>query len=234
MPHRLFSPPSSSKAGETQDGRLKAAATGALHESPFADAQGKQVASHESRLAAYAAFEKAANEELDRDVGGAIARTLEQALPNVRENVTHSGVGARYIVPLHDRLSAAVRQEIETTLRGDRPLGEQVAQVLAGRNFNDTARAQVVRLIGERARQLLPTAAKRVINEWTQTALAAHRARTVRADAASARLDVAPASSPAVMSGAREGQNRRPDAGAPRPSQTIDYRKLSDAQILEL
>ncbi len=162
----------------------------------------------------YAAFEKAANEELDRDVGGTIARALEQALPNAAKADS---------APLRDRLTSAIRQDIEAALQGDRQLGEQVARVLAAKRFDDTTRAQVVRLIGERARQLVPVAAKRVLNDWTQTALAAHRARAQKGEAAAARPDVegvggAPANARAKSTGPRE----------------VDYRKLSDAQILDL
>lgn len=187
-------------------------------------------------VAQYAAFEKAANEELEREVGGAIERTLEQALPNItrdaplkRGATQGSGANAR------DRLASAMRQEIDAALRGDRQLGEQVAQLLAARNFNDATRAQVVRLIGERARQLVPVAAKRVLSDWTQTSLSAHRAKTQRAESASARADLAPAESggeisevrPASRDSARNDSQRR-------AARSIDYRKLSDDQILEM
>ncbi len=166
----------------------------------------------------------AANEELDRDVGGTIARALEQALPSAAKADS---------APLRDRLASAIRQDIEAALKGDRQLGEQVALIISGKrpgeagmhtaHFDDTTRAQVVRLIGERARQLVPVAAKRVLNDWTQTALGAHRARAQKSEAAAARPDVegvggAPASARAKSAGPRE----------------VDYRKLSDAQILDL
>ena len=68
----------------------------------------------------YAAFERAANEDLERTVGSAIERTLDQALPhgNRAENAA-----------MRSRLAATVRQDIEKALQGDRQLGEQVAQV---------------------------------------------------------------------------------------------------------
>src|SRR5215472_3160124 len=47
------------------------------------DGQQSPVTSHESLVSAYAAFEKSANEDLERTVGVAITRTLEQALPNL-------------------------------------------------------------------------------------------------------------------------------------------------------
>jgi hypothetical protein len=124
-------------------------------------------------------------------------------------------------------------------LQGDRQLGEQVAQILASRRFDNDARAQIVRLIGERAQQLVPGAAKRVLNEWTQTTLAAHRGRTQRADTVPTRAEVAPAY-PEVYGRASAPERplgnqktRRQDASATK-SQAINYRKLSDEQILEM
>lgn len=192
-----------------------------------------QRARNEELVARYASFEKAANEELERSVGGAIERTLAQALPAVARTD-----GAA----LGGRLSSAIRQDIEKALRGDRQLGEQVAQILSGRRLNDEARGQVVRLIGERAQQLLPGAAKRVINEWTHATLAAHRSRGDRAEAAESRREVAAASSdsrrPFVADASQRSaqtQQSRLEAGATRTnSRGVDYRKLSDEQILEM
>ena len=193
-----------------------------------------------AHLAAYAAFERSANEELERSVGSAIERTLEQALPATASTTASGQAGVHRTAPIRERLTASVRTEIEKALQGDRQLGEQVAQVLSSRNFNDDARAHVVRLIRERAQQLVPGAAKRVLNEWTQTTLAAHRSRTQRNDMASARADVAMASVPARPAGSEKTQTRRQDASRnPGPagatgSQRVNYRKLSDEQILDM
>ncbi len=96
----------------------------------------------------------------------------------------------------------------------------------------------MVRLIGDRARQLVPGAAKRVLNDWTQTTLAAHRGNTTRADAVSARREVEPAAaqgaSPAAFSSRGAEKNRGALPRATHRAQGIDYRKLSDEQILEL
>src|SRR5439155_337962 len=148
----------------------------------------------------YAAFEKSANEDLERSVGGAIERTLAQALPSLEHRNTPGQAGAQRsagsaqdrATPLRERLSASVRAEVEKALQGDRQLGEQVAQILSSRSFDNGTRVQIVRLIGERAQQLVPVAAKRVLNEWTQTTLSAHRANTQRADSAALRADLVP------------------------------------------
>jgi hypothetical protein len=180
-------------------------------------------------------------------------------LPNLQRNGEKATVGARSTVPLQDRLSAAVRQDVESALKGDRQLGEQIAQILSARRFDNETRAQVVRLIGDRAQQLVPGAARRVINEWTQTTLSAHRAKSGRADAA-ARPDIEPTLgqsasaqghvaqglharqagvNPAGSSSRRStasGQSSAasPPLRTPSKSQRVDYRRLSDEQILDL
>jgi hypothetical protein len=152
-------------------------------------------------------------------------------------------------VPLQTRLATAVRQDVEAALQGDRQLGEQIAQILSARRFDNETRAQVVRLINDRAQQLVPVAAKRVLNDWTQTTLAAHCGSASRNDAAASRREVAvAANAPPPLAQASAGQqtartsrgdqSRRdtsatPNASTPRP-RGLDYRKLSDEQILDL
>jgi hypothetical protein len=187
-------------------------------------------------MAAYAAFEKGANEDLERSVGAAIERTLAQALPNASRVSNSSGVGAQHAAPLQARLSAAIRQDVEAALKGDRQLSEQVAQILSGRRLDNETRAQVVRLIGDRAQQLVPGATKRVLNDWTQATLSAHRDKSARADATSARREVAPASAPAgSAASSNRTQTQAPNRGPARSDpRRVDYRKLSDEQILDL
>jgi hypothetical protein len=203
-------------------------------------------AHNDAHVAAYAAFERAANEDLERSVGNAIERTLAQALPSFEQHNTPGQVrlgeqaGTQRPAPLRDRLAASVRVDVERALQGDRQLGEQVAQILSSRRFDNDARAQIVRLIGERAQQLVPGAAKRVLNEWTQTTLAAHRGRTQRADAAPGRAEVATVSAPERPVGNertpahRQEASRSSGQASAMRSQLVNYRKLSDEQILEM
>ncbi|GAC1635573.1 MAG: hypothetical protein NVS9B14_12960 [Candidatus Acidiferrum sp.] len=177
-----------------------------------------------AHLAAYSEFEKAANQDLEKSVGATIERALQQALPNVGRGDSDG---------LKLRLATGVRQEIEKVLQGDRQLGEQVAQVLSSRRFDDSSRAQVVRLINERAQQLVPSATKRVLNDWTQTTLAAHRSKTEKQEAASRRTDLSPAQQGRTTTGSQQTSPGRSDA-PPASRSRIDYKKLSDEQILEL
>jgi hypothetical protein len=227
-------------AAQTQGG-LKSAPTQA---GPQAQVETRST-DHDAHLAAYASFEKAANEDLERSVGGAIERALTQALPNAARVSNGSGVGAPAAAgsPLQARLSQVIRQDVEAALKGDRQLGEQVAQILSGRRLDEETRGQVVRLIAERAQQLVPIAARRVLNDWTQTTLAAHRSKNARADAASSRREVAPASadsrgaSSQAGSSASSSRDRSQDqnrSAVRSDARRVDYRKLSDEQILDL
>lgn len=236
-----FAAPSSTADGRpaNNDAGLKPGATQNSHESP--------ATSHESLVSSYSAFEKAANEDLERSVGTAIARTIDQALPNLKGSNRGEREGARQGMSLQDRLSAAVRHDVEAALKGDRQLGEQIAQILSERRFDNETRAQVVRLIDDRARQLVPRAARRVINDWTQTTLAAHRGNASRADVATARREVEPVAaqglpteqaSVSAAASSRAAQTRPgsdPHRNASRSdARRVDYRKLSDEQILDL
>jgi len=195
-------------------------------------------AEQQAQLAAYAAFERAANEDLERSVGSAIEQTLTHALPNLSSGAGGaSGIGAQHVAPLQARLAAAIRQDVEKALQGDRQLGGQIAQILSAKRLDNETRAQVVRLIGERARQLVPSAAKRALSDWTQTTLAAHRGKSPQADAASARREVA-----STSPGPRD-LNTSKQKGTPRSTRTderpvskgrVDYRRFSDDQILDL
>jgi hypothetical protein len=183
----------------------------------------------QAQLAAYAAFEKAANDDLERSVGSAIERTLEQALP---------AVGRADGTALKGRMTAAIRQDIEKALQGDRQLGEQVAQILSAKRLDGETRAQVVKLISERAQQLVPSAAKRALNDWTQTTLAAHRSKNARSDSATVRRELTPAAQGLGNSQAHDGANKQPARSTrsnerPPSKERVDYRKLSDEQILD-
>jgi hypothetical protein len=78
-----------------------------------------------------------------------------------------------------------------------------------------------VSLITGRARQALPAVAKRVMNEWTSTIVAANQDRRARQHAAERRVDIA------GSSGGGEGRRSM----GPRD---IDYARMSDGDILNL
>jgi len=183
----------------------------------------------------YREFERATNLELEKSVGGAIARAMEAALPNLRQ------VGSEgQVLPLQERLRGAVREEVETALRSDASLGEQVARVLSGRRFDEAARAQVVRLIDARAQQLVPGAVRKVVGSWTAATLGGRRRESGMESSGRGELerrtDGAGNSSRARTSGEQvAGRNERAAGNSTEKSFSrgrVDYRKVSDEQIL--
>jgi hypothetical protein len=230
-------------AQQPGNGRSVASAIGASLASATAHVNAAQPTAHanhgvqqngdstqQAHLASYAAFEKAANEDLERSVGSVIERTLAQALP---------AAGGENGAAWKGRMAAAIRQDVEKALQGDRQLGEQVAQILSGRSLDDETRAAVVRLIGARAQQLVPGATKRALKDWTQTTLAAHRGKNAQVDAASARREVAPAapaprvSQPQSAHRTDAARSARIDGREPAKGR-LNYGRLSDEQILDL
>src|ERR1700676_1205862 len=188
-------------------------------------------------VSGYREFERATNAELEKSVGGAIGRAMEAALPNLRYANAAGGEGQA--PPLQERLRNAVREEVETALRSDASLGEQVARVLSGRRFDDAARSQVVRLIDARAQQLVPGAVRRVVGSWTQATLGARKAEagTESAVRSGDERRVERASSSSRTAGGVQAANRNEKTGAGAvgrgvPRGRVDYRKLSDEQIL--
>jgi len=184
----------------------------------------------------YREFERAANADLEKSVGGAIRQAMDLALPNLKlaEKSIHSGEGTGregQHLPLQDRLHTAVREEVEAALRADAALGEQVARILGGRRFDEAARAQVVRLIDSRARQLVPGAVKRIVNGWTAATLGSGKSDTPGAERKSLGAPRSAHSSPA------KSTNERPageSTGRKLPRGRVDYRKWSDDQILDM
>jgi len=222
----------SAHGNAAQAGEAPRADSGQAGSAPSAQsahgAQQRDDSAQQAQLAAYAAFEKAANDDLERSVGHAIETTLEQALP---------ATGRTDSAALKGRMTAAIRQDVEKALQGDRQLGEQVAQILSAKRLDSETRAQVVRLIGERARQLVPGATKRALSDWTQTTLAAHRGKGARTDAFSARREVDPvALGPRDVPAGKQKEIARSTLPVERTASKgrVDYRKLSDDQILDL
>ena len=189
----------------------------------------------------YREFERATNAELEKSVGGAIGRAMEAALPNLRQaNAGREGpfgqTQGKQAPPLQERLRAAVREEVETALRSDASLGEQVARVLSGRRLDDAARAQVVRLIDARAQQLVPGAVRRVVGSWTQATLGTRKTDSRTESAGHGvderRVERAPSSSQRTASGNSGGERNAQTTARGVTRGRVDYRKLSDEQIL--
>jgi hypothetical protein len=159
---------------------------------------------------AYRAFESSTNEDVGRRMHEAIDRTLSSTLP---EGI---GEGARR------RIGEDVFREVHASLASDRELSRRVGETLRDWRFDAAARQQVVALVSGRARAVLPEVARRVVAEWTSSVLASERAKTARIDSAAARRDITGGRLPEPVA-----------ANALRP-RDVDYRRLSDEQILEM
>ena len=215
----------------------------ANHETPFAEAHGKQIANHDSRVnlrdssgqanygfdaAAYAAFERTTNETVARDVRGSIADTLARVMP---EGVAEGA--AR-------RMGEDIFGEVHRALAGDRALSEQVASVLRGGppspengfgglrasaanavRFGAEEQARVAALVAGRAKQLVPSVARRVIGEWTSSVLSTARSKAARQAAAAARVDIA------APGGSSDTMPLRAMS-----AREVNYASMSDEQIL--
>jgi hypothetical protein len=181
----------------------------------------------------YRAFEKAANAELEKTVGAEISRRMEQALPNLRQMRAPGASEGQPGALLQERLGTAVREEIDAALKSDAQLGEQVAHVLAGRRFDDAARVQVVRLIDTRAQQLVPSAVRKVVGQWTQATLGARGKRSPSEETERADIGGANKSGTAAATRMEDGRDR-PAKGQPSRARRVEYGKMSDEQILEM
>jgi hypothetical protein len=140
----------------------------------------------------------------------AIDRTLASTLP---EGIAE---GARR------RIGEDVFREVHASLASDRELSRRVGETLRDWKFDAAARQQVVALVSGRARAVLPEVARRVVAEWTSSVLASDRAKMARIDSAAARRDIT------------GGRLPEPLASSALRSREVDYRRLSDEQILEM
>ena len=190
------------------------------HQSPFAGAQGEPVTSHASQElrasqsphfdpAAYAAFERATNDAVARDVRGSIGDTLARVMP---EGVAEGA--AR-------RIGEDIFNEVHRALAADRALSEQVAGVLRDRRFGGAEQQRVAALLAGRAKQLVPSVARRVIGEWTSTVLNTARSKAARQAAAASRVDIA------APGGSLDSMPLR--QMSPRE---VNYASMSDEEIL--
>ena len=159
---------------------------------------------------AYRAFEASTNDDVGRRMHEAIDRTLASTLP---EGIAE---GARR------RIGEDIFREVHASLASDRELSRRVGETLRDWRFDAAARQQVVTLLTGRARAMLPEVARRVVAEWTSSVLASDRARVARIDAAAARHDITGGRLPEPVS-----------SSTLRPRE-VDYRRLSDEQILEM
>jgi hypothetical protein len=158
---------------------------------------------------AQAEFFQAANAAAVQGVLDAIETQVERLLP---EGASKSA---------RNRVVGEIYRELDATLGANRQLSQQVRDAFRSGALDANHQRAIVSLITGRARQALPGVAKRVMNEWTSTIVAANQDRRARQHAAERRVDIA------GSSGGGEGRRSM----APRD---IDYARMSDGDILNL
>jgi hypothetical protein len=162
------------------------------------------------RRAAQLAFFHSTNSAAVHQVIGAIEAQVNHLLP--------SGVSA----PTKTRIVGEIYRDLSSALGANRQLGQQLREAFRS-GAGDAAHQQaIVSLVAGRAKQALPSIARRVINEWTHSVVGANQERLSRQDKSAKRVDISGA-------GSSDGVNRKPLS--PRD---LDYRRLSDADILNL
>ena len=154
-------------------------------------------------------FVQAANEDAVRSVLTAIESQVDRVLPG------NSPSGAR------NRLVGEIYRELDASLQANPEFAKQVRQALQSGKLDAGHRTAVVSFITSRARQGLPAAIKRVLGEWTSTVLATTGERHARQRSAENRVDI----------GGARGSAEAHRARSPRD---IDYKRMSDTEILNL
>ncbi len=155
-------------------------------------------------------FFHAANAAAVEGVLDAIESQVERLLP---EGVSKSA---------RNRVVGEIYRELDTTLRSNRQLAQQMRDAFRSGALDADHQRALVSLVTGRARQALPGVAKRVLNEWTSTVVAANQDRRTRQRAAERRVDIA---------GSGGTGSDGPRSMTPRE---IDYKRMSDADILNL
>ncbi|HVB87462.1 MAG TPA: hypothetical protein VNK23_12450 [Candidatus Dormibacteraeota bacterium] len=160
--------------------------------------------------AAQMEFLHSANAAAVQGVLDAIETQVERLLP---EGVSKSA---------RNRVVGEIYRELDGSLAANRQLGQQMRDAFRSGGLDAAHQRAVVALITGRARQALPGIAKRVLNEWTSTVVAANQDRLARQRAAAHRVDIA--------GSGRGGEGGRRPIG-PRD---VDYGRMSDSDILNL
>jgi len=155
-------------------------------------------------------FFHSANAAAVEEVLHAIESQVERLLP---EEISKSA---------RNRVVGEIYRELDSTLQSNRQLAQQMREALRSGPLDAAHQRAIVSLVAGRARQALPAVAKRVLNEWTSTIVAANQERRARQRTAERRVDIA-------GSGRTGSDGRR--LTSPRD---IDYARMSDSDILNL
>jgi hypothetical protein len=164
-----------------------------------------------SRLASvHEEFLRGTNAEAVSGVVAAIKSQVDRLLPErISDSARNRAVGEIY-------------RELDASLQSNGQFARQVRGALTSGNFDTNHRNAIVSLVVGRARQALPSVAKRVLSEWQSTIFASNQERHAKQKSAENRVDIA---------GSRGGTGEARRVRSPRD---IDYGRMSDSDILNL
>jgi hypothetical protein len=121
-----------------------------------------------------------------------------------------------------NRVVGEIYREIDANLRSNGQLAAQIRQSFRQGSGDPAHQQAVVNLVSGRARHLLPQVAKKVVSEWTSSVVASSRHKAARQHAAAARVDITGGGAPGTI------------PRQPHSPRDLDYRRLSDMDILNL
>src|SRR5277367_4884993 len=156
--------------------------------------------------------------EFFHSTNAAAVSSVVEAIESQVERLLPEGISKS----ARNRVVGEIYRELDTTLRGNRALGQQMRDAFRSGGRDEEHQRAIVSLVNGRARRALPGVAKRVLNEWTTTVVSANHERRARQRTAERRVDIA-------GSGGAGNDGRRAVT-----SRDVDYKRMSDADILNL
>lgn len=137
---------------------------------------------------------------LDTEINGQLAKLL----PKISDG-------------LRSRIAKDVHSAIQSSISADAALKLRLANLMRSGGINRQTQEQVVNLLTSKAKQILPGAVKKIVNEYTASVMASRNEVTAKQNQAATRVD--------VSSGARPGTGVRPITAE-------EATKMSDLDIL--
>jgi hypothetical protein len=206
------------KRSRTEDAELKAPAAANSQARRGEDELSETAQREENDRRAGSSTTSGATQEFFQSTNAAVVQGVVDQIQTQVERLLPEGASKT----TRNRVVGEIYRELDRTLGENRQLAQQVRDALRAGTLDGSHQRAIVSLITGRARQALPNVAKKVMEEWTSTIMAADRGRRARQRTAEQRVDI-------VGSGgaARDGHGGK-------TARDIDYARLSDSDILNL
>jgi hypothetical protein len=195
-----------------------AAPSGMSHDPGRSGQPGSSQSSAAQQQPSRATGPTAAQTEFFHSTNAATVEGVIDAIESQVERLLPEGISKS----ARSRVVGEIYRELDTTLRANRQLSQQMRDAFRSGSLDADHQRAIVSLVTGRARQALPAVAKRVMNEWTSTLVAANQDRRARQRSAERRVDIA---------GSSGSGNDGHRSMTPRD---LDYKRLSDADILNM